>query len=118
MTEDSTEEDRILDEALKRVTHGKTRIEDMKQLAEETNESINDLAKLVLKEIVDNVKKQAEWSIQRGAPPITTLKTYLAIQSTLLAFLNTLIGMWTDISGEAMGEENMRQFKDILGEKK
>lgn len=117
MTEDSTEENRLLDEALKHMTNGKTRIEDMQKLAEQTGLSMHNLAKHVLGEIFDNVRKQAEWSMSRGAPPISQLKSYFAIQNTLLAFLNTLIEMWQDVATQSMGQENLKHFKEILGEK-
>ena len=112
------DENRIIDEALKRVSKGKVRIEDMQELSNEMNDSLNELSRHVLNEIVADVRKQTEWSIKHGAPPLSLIKTHFAIQSTLLTFLGILLRHWIDVSSQALAEHNIQDFKDTLGEEK
>jgi hypothetical protein len=109
---------RIIDEALKHVSNNKVRIEDLNRMAENTSDLIDNLARDVLIKIVDDIKQQNEWSMQRGGPPPDFVKIQFTIQGRIMAFMTTLLRKWEYVSTEFMGEHAIKEMKKILDDKK
>jgi len=108
---------RILDEGMKHLTNDKVRLEDLKKLAEESDTLIQRLVKIVLTELLKNVKEQTEWSIQHGAPPPDIVKTHFMVQTNVVMFTTTLLKGWQDISLGAIGQDNEENLQKLLDRK-
>jgi|SRR6185436_15265248 len=112
------DEDRLIDEALNKISKGNIRIEDMNRMADITSALIDSLARDVLTKIIDDIKEQSVWSMRTGGRPPDFTSLHFTIQGRVLAFVTALLNKWEYVTTQSMKDHAMKEMKKVMDDGK